>query len=301
MQGVYTHSTSTTLWETLTPKNTPEKARRNYLRGFNGMYKDDEIKGSGNSLDFGARIYDPRLGRFLSMDRFANKFAHQSSYIFAGNTPIMARDINGDSLYLSTSAAACGLATEWNRILTNAYGEEYENAVDVFPVLTEVTNADGITELVWRFYLVPNTNLDINWEGDTYSNQLFELMVSDRKTRIFELNGEKSYPGMPRFLTLEDAGGGFTPSKYSGSRIYLQYDLNKSETNNYGTVNWKSHGATGLHEVLIHLHPDNAGGVGGNESKLMDDELKFTGGRNPHGGKASKFSDTEEQSIDEKR
>jgi RHS repeat-associated protein len=37
-----------------------------YRYGFNGMEKDDEIKGEGNSLDFGARIYDPRLGRWLS-------------------------------------------------------------------------------------------------------------------------------------------------------------------------------------------------------------------------------------------
>lgn len=29
-----------------------------YRYGFNGMEKDDEVKGSGNSYDFGARIYD---------------------------------------------------------------------------------------------------------------------------------------------------------------------------------------------------------------------------------------------------
>ncbi len=33
-----------------------------YRYGFNGMEKDDEIKGNGNSYDFGARIYDPRVG-----------------------------------------------------------------------------------------------------------------------------------------------------------------------------------------------------------------------------------------------
>ncbi len=31
-----------------------------YRYGFNGMEKDDEISGSGNSYDFGARTYDPR-------------------------------------------------------------------------------------------------------------------------------------------------------------------------------------------------------------------------------------------------
>ncbi|MBL0138513.1 MAG: hypothetical protein IPP86_08285 [Bacteroidetes bacterium] len=32
--------------------------------GFNGQEKDDELKGSGNSLEFKFRIYDPRLEDF---------------------------------------------------------------------------------------------------------------------------------------------------------------------------------------------------------------------------------------------
>jgi len=36
-----------------------------YKYGFNGKEKDDEVKGNGNSYDFGARIYDPRIGRWL--------------------------------------------------------------------------------------------------------------------------------------------------------------------------------------------------------------------------------------------
>jgi hypothetical protein len=37
--------------------------RSSYVYSFNGAERDDEVKGSGNSLDFGARIYDSRLGR----------------------------------------------------------------------------------------------------------------------------------------------------------------------------------------------------------------------------------------------
>ena len=39
-----------------------------YRYGFNGMEKDDNLKGTGNSYDFGARIYDSRLGRWLAVD-----------------------------------------------------------------------------------------------------------------------------------------------------------------------------------------------------------------------------------------
>jgi len=59
-----------------------------YRYGFNGMEKDDEIKGSGNSLDFGARIYDSRLGRWLSRDPMAHLYVPISPYVFALNNPI---------------------------------------------------------------------------------------------------------------------------------------------------------------------------------------------------------------------
>ena len=77
-----------------------------YRYGFNGMEKDDELKGNGNSYDFGARIYDPRVGRFLSTDRFESNSPFNSPYVFASNSPIMFVDKNGDSTaYYSESGA----------------------------------------------------------------------------------------------------------------------------------------------------------------------------------------------------
>lgn len=38
-----------------------------YRYGFNGKGNDNEIKGEGNQQDYRMRIYDPRLGRFLSV------------------------------------------------------------------------------------------------------------------------------------------------------------------------------------------------------------------------------------------
>jgi RHS repeat-associated protein len=66
-----------------------------YKHGFNGMEKDDEVKGEGNSLDFGARIYDGRLGRWLSVDPFARKFPNMSTYAGFGNNPILLIDTDG--------------------------------------------------------------------------------------------------------------------------------------------------------------------------------------------------------------
>jgi len=67
----------------------------NYRFGFNGMEKDNELKGLGNSLDFTARMYDSRLGRFLSLDPLYKKFPSESNYSFAGNNPIFNIDRDG--------------------------------------------------------------------------------------------------------------------------------------------------------------------------------------------------------------
>lgn len=68
-----------------------------YRYGFQGQERDDEAKGEGNSYDFGARIYDPRIGRWLSIDPLAGKFPDQSPYSFAYNNPIRYLDFKGES------------------------------------------------------------------------------------------------------------------------------------------------------------------------------------------------------------
>jgi len=60
-----------------------------YRFAFNGKEKDDEIKGAGNSYDYGMRMYDSRLGRWLSTDPLQKKYANLSSYQFCANNPIM--------------------------------------------------------------------------------------------------------------------------------------------------------------------------------------------------------------------
>ena len=67
----------------------------NYRYGFNGKENDNEVKGSGNQQDYGMRIYDPRLGRFLSVDPLSNNFPYYTPYQFAGNKPIEAIDLDG--------------------------------------------------------------------------------------------------------------------------------------------------------------------------------------------------------------
>jgi RHS repeat-associated protein len=79
--------------QTITTTCVDEDAKYDF--GFNGMRKDDEISGEGNSYDFGARMYNPRLGRFLSVDPLAAKFAGWSPYNFCLDNPMRYVDPDG--------------------------------------------------------------------------------------------------------------------------------------------------------------------------------------------------------------
>jgi RHS repeat-associated protein len=66
-----------------------------YRYGFNGKEYDNEVKGEGNQQDYGMRIYDARLMRFLSVDPLTLRYPELTPYQFASNTPIQAIDLDG--------------------------------------------------------------------------------------------------------------------------------------------------------------------------------------------------------------
>ena len=68
-----------------------------YRYAFQGQENDDEIKGDGNSYDFGNRMYDPRVGRWMSVDKLADEFPSKSPYIFVSNNPIINIDPDGNA------------------------------------------------------------------------------------------------------------------------------------------------------------------------------------------------------------
>lgn len=62
---------------------------------FNGKENDSEVKGEGNQQDYGMRIYDPRISKFLSVDPLTKEYPWYTPYQFAGNMPIKYIDLDG--------------------------------------------------------------------------------------------------------------------------------------------------------------------------------------------------------------
>ncbi|MFL9843551.1 RHS repeat domain-containing protein [Flavobacterium rhizosphaerae] len=65
-----------------------------YRYGFQGQEQDDEVKGEGNSYDFGERLFDSRIGRWWSTDNYLKPWL--TSYQFASNNPINNIDPDGN-------------------------------------------------------------------------------------------------------------------------------------------------------------------------------------------------------------
>ncbi len=85
----------------------PGRTSGDYRYGFNGKEKDKDGEiGSLTHYDYGFRIYNPGIGRFLSVDALMNKFASLTPYQFASNMPIVAIDLDGLEAYTVHSAWA---------------------------------------------------------------------------------------------------------------------------------------------------------------------------------------------------
>jgi RHS repeat-associated protein len=82
-----------------------------YRYGFNGMEKDDEVKGEGNSVNYKYRMHDPRVGRFFAVDPLSPKYPHNSPYSFSENIIISHVELEGLEKALAKIGRASNVGT----------------------------------------------------------------------------------------------------------------------------------------------------------------------------------------------
>jgi RHS repeat-associated protein len=100
VQNYYAFGQSMPKWSNTAAVNDPKK----YKFGFNGKEDDDEW----GKQDYGFRIYDGRVGRFLSVDPLAKDYPSWSPYPFAMNSPISGIDMDGLEYYYAADGTYLG-------------------------------------------------------------------------------------------------------------------------------------------------------------------------------------------------
>ena len=150
-------------------------AGSSYRYGFNGKEND---KDAGEGIqDYGMRIYDGRLGRFLSTDPLTKNYPMLTAYQFASNRPIVAIDLDGmealdqssrframesDGVRLGINPTEHVLSLERKRALGNAIGLSFWFGGSSLLALTEsaaITLISSQATFAYTTYSVAASNV----------------------------------------------------------------------------------------------------------------------------------------------
>jgi RHS repeat-associated protein len=86
-----------------------------YRYGFNGKENDRGNFGTQLVQDYGMRLYNPAIGKFLSVDPIADEYPWNSPYSFAENDVIRSIDLDGEEKMIVTKRIEGGMANTYVR------------------------------------------------------------------------------------------------------------------------------------------------------------------------------------------
>ncbi|MBS1636820.1 MAG: hypothetical protein JST26_12965 [Bacteroidetes bacterium] len=154
-----------------------------YPYGFNGKENDGNIASTGEGAqDYGMRIYNPALGKFLSVDPLSPKYPYLTPYQFAGNRPIVAIDVDG-------------LEDQWVQIQREADGTEWviSNIVDIAKDV-QINNSVALHIPQLKEGGVLTTVFDVS-TGKYIKVEYQPTVIVNPKKTISELLEEMGYAG----------------------------------------------------------------------------------------------------------
>ena len=85
-----------------------------YRYKFQGQESDDEMYGDNNEYAFEYRIYNPRLGKFLSIDPLTKDYVYNSPYAFSENKVIQFVELEGLETGLPPLSVGAYIQSLWH-------------------------------------------------------------------------------------------------------------------------------------------------------------------------------------------
>lgn len=147
-----------------------------YGFAFNGKERDNETYGEGNAYDYGARIYDPRLGRWLSRDPKEGAYPSWSTYNAFMCNPIYIIDPTGKGGIVSK------VLDENGKVIA------LKVTVSIYIYTDLEKTADEMHQLQQEI----KSNMESNWNSVVYTDP--ETCVKTNKVPMVTKEGFESLP-----------------------------------------------------------------------------------------------------------
>ena len=187
-----------------------------YRYGFNGKENDNEVKGmTGSQQDYGMRIYDPRLGRFLSEDPLKKDFPFYTPYQFASNNPIVAIDLDGLEAVVVVTGYTIVKKDDakgqyfmyqvkiYENMTLDQYNAKHKDGTLKQPTATSLLSRDGwqtpgragrSTERYGALNETPPGTYFLEYSAKGFGQKLYNIKLSDKKggDEINGLDGQRT-------------------------------------------------------------------------------------------------------------
>ncbi len=193
-----------------------------YRYGFNGKEKDaDGEWGSNTHYDYGFRIYNPAIAKFLSVDPLAPDYPYYTPYQFAGNMPIWAIDLDG---------LEPEFRTDDNGVSTDAYGKELSDG-DVRNANDQATgqNSDWIWDAALGDFRA-NTLAEVTVTAETNADKYRVTGLNSGAAKLFTEKELFDFARTRRTLGLTDLSDGLYEGSFGdlGTEFFL-HNMRKVE------------------------------------------------------------------------
>ena len=183
-----------------------------YKYGFNSKENDNEVYGDANFQDYGMRMYDTRVGRFISVDPLTTEYPWYTPYQFAGNKPIWAVDLDGEEESIAI----------WNRGANNRMSQQtYVKWNTLFPGEKNGPMGPGTATIIRKEF--------VNYRNH-YSSEMelqFSSLNEKNKVEMYKgtINTNKSQSFMQKFKKWDDGLAGGDDGANIGSKGDDMQDL----------------------------------------------------------------------------